>query len=385
MRKKVSVVRCSSYGRDETQAAMERVLETIGGIGRFVGKGSRVIVKPNLVMAKRPEDAVTTHPALIEALCRQIMSAGGHPVIAESPGGPLNLTLLRRVYRLTGMEEAAKNTGAELNFDLDFEDVPHPEGKVVRRARIMKCILKADAVISFSKMKTHGMMLFTGAVKNLYGTIPGLIKGEYHFNMPRIEDFSNMLVDICTLVKPSLSIMDGIVGMEGEGPSSGRPVQTGVILASECPHALDYAAAVLAGIKPEKIPTISRAIERGLFDGGAEGLDIAGDMDRLYCIKTYDTPAIMNASFTKGKYPAFIERMANRAIQPKPVFLHEVCTGCGDCRANCPAGAIEMSGGRPVLKPDKCIRCFCCQELCYQKAVNIYRPWLLRIMGRGSN
>jgi uncharacterized protein (DUF362 family)/Pyruvate/2-oxoacid:ferredoxin oxidoreductase delta subunit len=383
MRTKVSVARCESYEQDKAHAAMEKVLGALGGIGGVLGGGKRVIVKPNLLMAKRPEDAITTHPVLVEALCRQIIAAGGHPVIADSPGGPLSVTLLKRIYRLTGMEEAAKKTGAELNFNLEFKEVPQPEGKVARRVRIMKCVLEADAVVSFAKLKTHGMMLFTGAVKNMFGTVPGLVKGEYHFNMPRIEDFSDMLVDICTLVRPALSIIDGVVGMEGEGPSSGRPVQTGVILASENPYALDYAAAAMVGIRPERVPTVSRAAERGLFAAESDGLDIVGDMARLCCVKNYDTPTIVSASFTRGKYPAFIENMVNRAVQPKPVFMHQICTGCGDCNTNCPAGAIEMVDGRPILKPDKCIRCFCCQELCYQKAVSIYRPWLLRALGRG--
>lgn len=371
------------YTRDEAQAALERALDALGGIGGLVGKGRRVLIKPNLVMAKRPEDAVTTHPALVEALCRQVIAAGGQPVIADSPGGPLNLTLLKRVYRITGMEEAARNTGAELNLDLKYEEVPNPVGRVARRVKIMKCVLDADAVISIGKLKTHGMMLFTGAVKNMFGAVPGLAKGEYHFNMPRIEDFSDMLVDICALIGPAISIIDGVTGMEGKGPSSGRPVHTGLVLASESPYALDYATTVLVGIRPEKVPTISRAAERGFFSEGPEGLDLVGDINSLYRVKNYHKPAIMSASFTKGKYPAFIEHMANRAMQPKPVFLHHLCTGCGDCITNCPAGAIEMTGGRPVLKPGECIRCFCCQELCYQKAVDIHRPWLLKTISRG--
>ncbi len=380
---RVSVVNCSSYQQDEVQGAMERTLAGLGGIERFVARGDRVLIKPNLVMAKRPQDAVTTHPSLVEALCRQIISVGGHPVIADSPGGPLSLAMLKRIYRITGMEAAARNTGARLNHDLAFEEVDHPRGKVVGRVKILKCILDANVVISFAKLKTHGMMLFTGAVKNMFGAVPGLVKGEYHFNMPQIGDFSNMLVDICDLVKPGLSLIDGIVGMEGEGPSSGKPAGIGVLLASDSPHALDYAAVSLVGIKPERVPTISRAAERGLLKGGPQEVDIVGDMTQLSCIRGFETPAIMTASFTRGRVPAFLEDMVNRAIRPKPVFVHNSCTGCGDCRINCPAHAIEMVDHKPVVQLDKCIRCFCCQELCYQKAVSIYRPWFLRTIDHG--
>jgi len=376
----VSIVKCNTYEQEDVNKSIKETLDNLGGIHNYVKEGDRVLIKANLLMGKRPEEAVTTHPSLVKALCREIITAGGYPVIADSPGGPFNKAVLRRVYRLTGMEQVARETGALLNFDTGFEETSHPEGEIIKRIKVIRCVLDADVVISFSKLKTHGMMLFTGAVKNLFGVIPGLIKAEYHFNMPDIIDFSNMLIDVCTFVKPHLSLIDGIVGMEGEGPSAGRTVNAGVLLASSNPFALDYLATILVGISPMEVPTICKAWERGLFNGGIQNIRISGQNIEGVKIKKFETPAIGNISFLEGRLPEPIVKSINNRIKPRPVFNNSVCTGCGDCSRNCPPGAITMEDGKPRVDLGKCIRCFCCQELCYHKAVGIYRPWILRII-----
>lgn len=375
---RVSIVKCQGYKREEAERAIRETLDNLGGIDKFVKEGDRVLIKPNLLMRKKPEDAVTTHPSLIEALCREIIKAGGHPVIADSPGGPFSPAILEAVYKSTGMEEVARRTGALLNFDTGFDEVYHPEGHVIKRLRVIRCLLQADVIISFSKLKTHGMMLFTGAVKNLFGVIPGLVKVEYHFNMPEIRDFSNMLVDVCTYVKPHLSLIDGVVGMEGEGPSAGKPVNAGVVLASRDPFALDYVAVTLMGINPMDVPTICRARERGLFGGTLEDVDIAGESIENISIKRFETPPINSVSFLEGRFPKpFIDFINNR-LRPKPLFNTSICIGCGDCSRSCPPGAISMVKGKPRVDLKRCIRCFCCQELCYYKAIRIHRPWIVR-------
>lgn len=379
---KVSVAKCENYKKQNVVNAMHASLDNLGGIHKFVKNGDKVLIKANLVMRKKPGDGVTTHPSLVEALSREILEAGGVPIIGDSPGGPYNQAMLRAVYRETGMEDVARATGAVLNYDTGIREVYHPQGSIIKSLSVITCVEEADIVISFAKLKTHGMMLFTGAVKNLFGVIPGILKAEYHFNMPDTGDFADMLVDVCTYIKPELSIIDGVVGMEGEGPSSGRLVNSGIVLASENPFALDFAALSLIGIDPDTVPTIIKARQRGVFTGDMSSIRLLGDGLNGLKVKRFETPAIVNASFIEGKYPRFIVDMVNRMLRPEPVFDPATCAGCGDCQRVCPPGAITMKDNRPRADLDKCIRCFCCQELCFHGAVKIYRPWLMRAIHR---
>jgi ferredoxin len=237
-------------------------------------------------------------------------------------------------------------------------------------------MMDCDKIITVSKLKTHGMAMYTGAVKIMFGAIPGVLKAEYHYKMPDLKDFTNMLVDICTLTKPVLSIIDGVVGMEGEGPTGGNPIHSGVILASENPYNLDVVGAYAMGIKPHDVPTIQRCMERGLTTGNIKDIQIVGDSIDAFK-KTYKVPDIRTIRFA-NKVPKFVEQFLNKNVLPRPVFSQEICIGCSSCKKSCPPGAITMVDGKPRVDLDKCIRCFCCQELCPQKAVEIKRPWILR-------
>lgn len=373
---KVSVVKCESYDIDEVQKSVDLTFEKLGGLDKFVKAGDSVFLKLNLIMRKKPEDAATTHPAVVEAVARRLVQLGVRVVIGDSPGGPYNRGVLQSIYKSCGIEEAAKKAGAELNFDLSTSEYSHPEGVATKRLTLIKPMMDCDKIITISKLKTHGMALYTGAVKVMFGAVPGLTKAEYHFKMPDIRDFSNMLLDICTFTKPVLSIIDGVVGMEGDGPTAGTPVQSNVILASESPYDLDVVGAYLMGIDSLDVPTIQRARERGLSSGSIDEMDIAGTIEGL--IKKYKAPHIKKISFVGGRFPEPVEKYLNRVLSPRPVFSQEICIGCSSCKQSCPPGAIEMVDGKPRVDLEKCIRCFCCQELCPQKAVEIKRPWLLR-------
>ena len=372
---RVSVVKCETYDMDKVQKAVDETLNNLGGLERFVKRNDRVFLKLNLIIKKSPEDAATTHPAVVEAVAKRLVELGAKVVIGDSPGGPYNKSVLQSLYRVCGIEKAAQNAGAELNFDLSSFEYSNPDGVATKRLTLIKPMMDCDKIITISKLKTHGMALYTGAVKVMFGSIPGFTKAEYHFKMPNIRDFSNMLVDICTYTKPVLSIIDGIVGMEGDGPTGGTPVESKVLLASENPYELDVVGAYLMGIKPLDVPTIQRCKERGLATGRLEDIEIIGSIKGLQ--KKYKAPHIKKISFVGGRVPEGIEKYLNRILSPKPVFSQEICIGCGRCKQSCPPGAIKMVDGRPKVDLQKCIRCFCCQELCPQKAVKIKRPWLI--------
>jgi uncharacterized protein (DUF362 family)/Pyruvate/2-oxoacid:ferredoxin oxidoreductase delta subunit len=377
---KVSIVKCDDYQYKKVYQAVSQSIDLLGGIDKFIKPGMKVILKCNLLMRKRPEEAVTTHPEVVASMARLVKEAGAVPIIADSPGGLFTERALRVVYRGCGMDEIAQRDNIDLNYNVEEIQVSHPEGEIIKSLTIMKAIHEADAVIDIAKLKTHGMTLYTGAVKNLFGVIPGTTKAEYHLRMKKLKDFSNMLVDICTYVKPVLSIMDAVVGMEGQGPSAGDPRQIGAVLASESPFALDVTAVSMVGIAPDKVCTIQRAQERGLCSSRLKDITLLGDSIEELTIRDFKIPEHKQVGFIEqyisGDSP--IGRFINNHFGPRPVFIHEGCIGCGDCERLCPPKAITMVDRRPEVDLDECIRCYCCQELCPQKTIEIKRSWLFK-------
>lgn len=376
IRPKVALVRCPDYDQEKIDASVHDTLSLLGGIGRFVSPGQKVFLKVNLLTARKIDAAVTTHPAVVKALVKEVQSAGGIVTIGDSPGGPYSVRALKRSYRAAGLETVADETGANLNFDLSTVDLPHPEGKILKGITIARPVADADVVISIPKLKTHGLTVFTGAVKVMFGAIPGLLKAEYHLKMPDVKDFSDMLLDIVTLIKPGLTVMDAVVGMEGEGPSAGKPRNVGMILASEDSVACDVVASSVVGIKPEDVTTTSAAIRRGLTTGRLEDIDLAGVPFSAVQIRGFAVPA--KGGDITSRMPKVLYRFTDRYLRPKPVVRTARCNGCATCASVCPPQAITMADKRPSTDYEKCIRCFCCQELCPESAVAIWRPWLSR-------
>ncbi|AOT72402.1 iron-sulfur protein [Geosporobacter ferrireducens] len=374
---KVALISCSTYEIEFVRKAIRDAFVQLGGVEQYIQPGDKVLLKANLLMKKNPEEAATTHPAIVQALAEILVQHGATVIIGDSPGGPFSEKHLKGVYKVCGMEEAAKASGAVLNYDISHIEVKGENLKLLKNLTVINVLEEVDKVISVSKLKTHGMALYTGAVKNMFGVIPGLLKAEYHFKMPEIKDFSDALLDICQYANPILSFMDGIVGMEGDGPSAGIPREIGVVLASPSPYHLDVVGAALIGLTPSEVPTIARSIERNICRGTLADIEILGTSIEAFIKRDFKVPSIRSVSFLKGKMPKLIERPINRLLQPKPVFLHDLCIGCRDCEESCPPKIIKMEKNRPVADLNHCIRCFCCQELCPKKAVQIHRPWLL--------
>lgn len=378
---KVSLISCPSYDYEYIQVrdAIQSAVDSLGGFGAFLSPGERVMLKVNLLMKKSPEEATTTHPMFSKALADLIVEFGCDVLIADSPGGPFVLRMLESVYKGCGYE-SLEDDHIQLNRDLDSIDRDNPDGFLLKRLTLIHALEGVDKVISVSKLKTHGMMKFTGAVKNMFGTVPGMIKAEYHFKMPDPDDFADMLIDICEQVKPVLCLMDGIVGMEGAGPSAGDPVKIGAVLASDDPHLLDLMAVKIVGIKIEEVPTLRRAIARGLIDINAARAEIFGQTPESFKIHNFKAPEIRSIEFLKGSAPIWIQNLANTLIRPRPLFDPARCVSCGDCERLCPPKAITMVNRLPHVDLSTCIRCYCCQELCPKEAIDIHRPLLLRFM-----
>lgn len=379
----VAIAPCADYTKAACRAALEAVLDPIGGLD-FVKPGMKIAIKANLVSYMKPEQAATTHPELIVQLVQMLKGRGASAVIGDSPGGLYNGMFVGRVYSATGMH-LAEQAGAELNRDFSQKDAAFPEAVAAKSFRYTAWLDDCDAIIDFCKVKSHGMMGMSAAAKNLFGTIPGTLKPEYHFRFPDPRDFARMIVDLNDYWKPVLSIADAVVGMEGNGPTAGTPRHIGAVLASKSPHSLDLACAKLIGLKREDVPTLEAAYERGYIPAQADGLTICGDLDGLTVpdfehLETRNSLLFKNQM--KGKAGSLFGGIAQRALSSKPKVTKKECIGCGKCANICPAKAIEMKKKLPCIDRSKCIRCFCCQEFCPKGAMKVVRPAIAKILNK---
>lgn len=340
-------------------------------IDKQVLDGKRVLVKANLVMKRTPEEATTTHPAVIEAIVRCAQECGAKEVvIADSPGGPFTVGALRGIYASCGMQEAAAHTGAVLNEDVTSFERERQENELVHRFTLIHAIKEADFIIDAVKLKTHGMTMLSGAVKNLFGTIPGLMKPEFHWRFPKKDVFSNMLVDLCETVCPDLVITDAIVCMEGDGPSGGVPKQVGMILSSRSPYEHDLAACALMGLSADEVFTVSHAIRRGLCSETIDEVSLVGDP--LIRCSDFLMPKSKSVSFSE-KIPKVFLPVVDKLLTSKPVIRKKDCVGCGKCAESCPAKTIHIVERKANIDYSACIRCYCCHEMCPVRAIDIKR------------
>lgn len=379
MSDKVALVACANYDEDKVAGAVRDALELLGGLEQFVQPGQRVLLKVNLLTKRPPEDAVTTHPALVKAVALEVKRVGGKPIIYDSPGGPFAETILKGIYETCGLAQVARETGAELNWDVTGVNVTAPEEARVRNFILSQAISAADVVINLPKLKSHGLTRYTGAVKNLFGCIPGLHKAEYHLQLPALNQFADFLLDLALTVKPALTIMDAVVAMEGEGPSAGTPRHLGYILAGPSVFALDAAAVTMLGLELDEVPTTHLAKARNLQVHSVDEVVVGANL-REATVHDFQVPPSGGTSFRLLGYrlPPRLLRLAGGLLGARPVFDPEQCRRCGVCVRNCPAKALTLHGRQPQVDLKHCIRCFCCQELCPVQAVAIHRPWLSR-------
>ncbi len=374
----VNIARCSSYQYSEVEKAIFQCLDGIPALKERIQVGKRVLVKVNLLKGSSPEEAITTHPCVVEAIVRYLQALGCAVVIGDSPGSALNFNqkLLHSVYKITGMVKVAENTGCELNYDCSVVEVVNQAAQLVPNMQVIKLVQDVDFVVSAAKLKTHAMMTYTGAVKNLFGIIPGRTKIDYHLNMNNAANFAVLLVDICEYVKPIFSVIDAVEGMEGDGPAAGDKRQVGLVLAAQNPYALDLAALHIIGMNPADVPAVVEARRRGISGGSLEDIEIQGLPLQDIKLKPFRYPVTRRVSALGGKIPRSLENFILNRMRPKPVFDYNTCISCGLCAENCPPHAIRMLGSKPIVNFAQCIRCFCCHELCPKKAVHIKRNWL---------
>jgi len=373
-RVKVALVRCNSYESDEVYKAVKTSISLIGGVKQFKKYGERVLLKPNILRGANPSQAITTHPSVFEAAISVFKEAGFEVMAGESPGFEGTISAAKK----SGLLDIAKRHGIIFDDFKEVMEVSNPYGEIVKRFTVAKAAVEADFIVSIPKFKTHSLMYYTGAVKNLFGCLPGIRKAKFHFKFPERFNFASMLVDLCVLLNPRLSIMDAIIAMEGKGPSSGNPRKVGLIIASTDPVALDYVGVSLMGYDYRKIPFIMEAFGRKDFVNGPDEIEIVGE--KLETVKPKDfkkIKIISNDRISNGKFPLWLKDFVQNIFFPKPFFMKNLCTGCGKCIEICPASALDFSRDKHhhYIEADykKCIRCYCCDEICPSKAIKIKR------------
>ena len=332
------------------------LLAPLGGMQKYISKGNRVLLKVNLLAASTPAQAVVTHPTLVRAVAQAVQKVGGVPIIGDSPGGPFSKRRLDKVYERAGLTELSHDLGIDLNYDTSSKKLQIPGAKKLKKTKVCNYILDADKIIALPKLKTHSLMMMTLATKIMYGAVPGVTKARYHMTYRRSGPFADMLLDLLTIVQPDLFIMDGVVGMQGDGPFSGSPVNLGVILAAENAIAMDLAVCKILGIEPVGIPTLKRAKVRGLWPNEIQ----------------YPLSTPRNVYYQGFRLPSSANYILTGKKQPKrsPV-PQDNCIGCGDCQEICPKAAIKIINERAKIDYSLCIQCYCCHEICPENAINL--------------
>lgn len=365
MNKSVAVRKCNEYNQDVVFDLISDIYKSCEGPDVM---GKKVLVKPNILTDTDPLKCVSTHPVIVEAMVKYLISGGAKVFVGDSPA------IHKRGFKgvKSGIEDVCMKTGAEW---VDFTKSPVEKTVGNSRIKVASIVDETDLIISLPKLKNHELVYFTGAIKNTFGLVPGFSKARQHALYQNRSNFSFFLVDLNEAITPHFILMDGIMGMEGPGPGHGIPVKTGVLLGSSNPLALDIIASSIAGYNPLDIPTSAIALKRGEWlkspdDIILNGPDLKHLIKRDFIRIPVEGDGNIALKFLKNRF-RFI-----RKFERRPVFIHNKCTGCKECIRICPANAILMHPDKKnhvVLTDSKCIRCFCCSEVCQYDAIDIRR------------
>ena len=372
MSARVSIVKCNSYQAAIVELAIRNSVNLLGGLTNFIKPGSCVLVKPNLLMSKPPEFGITTHPEIVRAVIHLLKEINCKIVVGDGPSvWGKYIENVDEVYEVTGIRKVTQEEGVKLiRFD---------KRRMRNKFPLTVALDECDYLINLPKFKTHEFTLITGAIKNLFGLVSGTYKTELHKNYFEPSEFAKILVDIYQEAKPALTIIDGILAMEGDGPATGgKTRQLNLLLASSDCVALDTVMAKIMGINNYEILTTKEAALRGLGENEINRIKIEGeDIDKLN-IRPFILPA---ASAKITKLPQILKQVLKFLIKYRPYCLRLKCTRCGHCVKVCPKQCIRLKKSGIQINYKKCIACFCCQEACPAAAIGVKKSLLAKLIG----
>ncbi len=370
----VSIVKCPDYDAERVYRAVGEAVGLLGGMERFVNRGERILLKPNLLAAKDVGSAVTTNPEVVKAVIRLVRDAGATPVVGDSPG----LGSARKVADKCGLGAVLKETGTELIDLKEPVEADNPEGHTFKRFEVAREAIEADGIINIPKLKTHVQMFLTMGVKNTFGCVPGKRKPQWHL-AAGTDDlfFAGMLLDLHYFLAPRLTVMDAIIAMEGNGPGSGDPRDLGLVFASPDALLMDIVATSVIGARPGDVPVLRAAKARGK-DIDASAITVLGEKVEDVSVHDFRFPPLISPNMT-ASLPYFVDKLLRKSLTARPDVDHRVCTLCNVCVEVCPASVMEKKE-RILIDYDRCIRCFCCQEMCPHGAIKSKEGWLKRLI-----
>lgn len=359
----VYIANCEHYSEP---LITEKINTAINNCQCKIDKDTKILIKPNFLKPSSPEKAIITHPVLLKALTKLLLDYGAKVEWGDSPG----FGNIHKVLQKAGLNDFVHHTKIKIS-DFSKTKKTRTEGIIFKEFEIPLAILEADLVVNVPKLKTHQMMYLTMAVKNLYGCIYGFKKIQYHLTAGKdYKAFATLLVDIYEAIKPKLNILDAIIGMEGNGPSSGNPRKFGFIAASDDALSLDITITNLLGIKIEAVPYLKMAMKNNFLKEHLKKTKIVKDSNIIVSPPIQPPPSYD----TDFSLPYFLSNFIKIFLLSYP-NVSSACKGCGACKRHCPASAIDIQR-QAVIDRKKCIRCFCCQELCDYQAINIKKKLL---------
>lgn len=352
-------------------------------INTIVSSETKVLLKPNMLSRSAPDKAVTTNPAVLNGVITVLKEFGvkaENMLIADSSGGPSSAGILNGNYNTCGFSLVSENQGVDIYTKLKAVNIKS-EGVLVKEFEVIEPVCQYDVIINLAKFKTHVMTGMSGAVKNLFGVIPGLKKAEFHMRFPDKDNFANMLVDLCETVKPTFTIVDAVVGMDGDGPAGGNAKKLGFLMAGTNPYYIDMAICHMMGFDVKNVPVMNAAISRGLAPQKLKANMVIGDIWLYKPIEGFVLPASYSLDFKQNLPRAiswatpFVEKL----VAPKPKINKSQCIGCEKCKNICPQHVITMKNRKANIDLSHCIKCFCCHEMCPVKAIDVKRSVFFNI------